>query len=172
MTAPADEVFASPQHDHDDCVRTALAAAEEVCRAKGVRLTPIRRRVLEIVWDSHKPIGAYAILEALQRDRQHAAGESSTAVAPPTVYRALDFLREHNLVHRVESLNAYLGCAHPGDRHAAQFLICLDCGTAAEVDSARLRGAVQAAAGDAGFAMAEAAVEISGHCPDCQAARP
>ncbi|MDO6806861.1 transcriptional repressor, partial [Wenyingzhuangia sp. 1_MG-2023] len=77
-------------------------------------------RVLELIWQSHKPVGAYELLPALAND-----GFNS---APPTVYRALDFLLDLGLVHRLHSLNAYVGCNHPGANHPVCFFICEHCG--------------------------------------------
>ena len=111
--------FPAESHDHDTCVADALAQAEEVCRRRGLRLTETRRRVLEIVWNSHKPVGAYDILEELGRDGKRPA--------PPTVYRALDFLIEAWLVHRLDSLSAFIGCSDPSHAHTGQFLICSEC---------------------------------------------
>ena len=93
--------FKREKHDHRRCVTTALDRAAKVCAAKGARLTAIRRQVLELVWQSHRPVGAYDILAALGRKRDY--------VAPPTVYRALEFLRAQGLVHRIEGLNAFVG---------------------------------------------------------------
>ena len=98
------------RHDHRHCVATALAAAVERCAASGAQLTPIRRRVLELVWSSHAPIGAYDILAKLAAD--------TGKVQPPTVYRALDFLKAQGLIHRIESRNAFIGCAQPDREHA------------------------------------------------------
>jgi Fur family zinc uptake transcriptional regulator len=92
-------------HQHEHCVHDALAAAEVLCAKRGVRLTAIRKRVLELVWASHQPLGAYAILDKLTNEGHKPA--------PPTVYRALEFLLEHGLIHRIASLNAFLGCIHP-----------------------------------------------------------
>ncbi len=168
MSAHPDAYFAGSDHDHGSCVTTALDSAAEVCQRRGVRLTPLRRQVLELVWQSHRPIGAYAVLDALQTNRRTTAGGEGRPVAPPTVYRALDFLLSQRLIHRIESLNAYIGCVHPGARHAAQFLICNDCGSAAELDSQSLLRAIDHAASDAGFAIERVAVEVSGRCPDCR----
>ncbi len=171
MAAIPDGIFAGSDHDHGNCVSTALDAAASVCQHRGVRLTPLRRQVLELVWQSHQPIGAYAVLDALQTDRRNAGTHGRTsAVAPPTVYRALEFLLGQRLIHRIESLNAYIGCIHPGARHTAQFLICNGCGSAAELDSEALLSAIEGAAADAGFAIERVAVEVSGRCPDCQGA--
>lgn len=154
--------FAKPGHNHQSCVADAVAAADTLCEAKGTRLTALRRRVLELVWSSHQPIGAYALLDALRKE--------DLASAPPTVYRALDFLLENGLVHRIESLNAFVGCAHPGDAHRGLFLICKSCRNAVEIDDARIARAIGNAAGDRGFAVQHATVEVTGTCPNCRRA--
>jgi Fur family zinc uptake transcriptional regulator len=152
--------FPAPEHDHRHCVDQALTEAAELCRQRGVRLTPIRRRVLELVWASHKAVGAYEILDALRHEHAGAA--------PPTVYRALDFLIAQGFVHRIESLNAFVGCPHPADRHAGQFLICLDCGAAAELDAAALESSITDRASKLGFEVAHATLEVTGRCRHCQ----
>lgn len=152
--------FPHPHHDHTACVAQALDAADAECRRSGARLTELRRRVLELVWCSHRPVGAYAVLESLGRD--------GFCAAPPTVYRALDFLLAQGLVHRIERLNAFIGCAHPGKPHGAHFLLCEKCGAAAELDDARIDEAVEAAAGRLGFTVSRKTVEIEGLCPACQ----
>ena len=153
--------FAGAEHDHAACVAEALAAAETVCQARGSRLTPLRRRVLELVWNSHCPVGAYDLLDRL--------GEEARRPARPTDYRSLDFLTAERLVHRIDSLNAFVGCAHPGHSHRAHFLICERCGVAAELDDAPLKAAVDQAAAAAGFALASETVELRGTCPHCRA---
>jgi len=152
--------FPSPHHDHGPCVAHALEAAEEECRRRGARLTDIRRRVLELVWRSHAPIGAYALLEALGK------------AAPPTVYRALDFLLAHGLIHRIEKLNAFVGCAHPGHAQAGQFLLCRACGAAAELNDATIEQAVRRAAHIHGFEISSLVVEAEGLCPTCRERTP
>ncbi len=128
-----------------------------------MRLTPLRRRVLELVWQSHAPVGAYDILRRL------AAAQGATA--PPTVYRALEFLLPHGLIHRIESLNAYVGCVHPDGAHGGQFLICSDCGAAAEVHDPRVEAALARRAAELGFAVARKTIELAGLCPPCQERR-
>jgi Fur family transcriptional regulator, zinc uptake regulator len=152
--------FPPPQHDHDDCVTAALDAAEELCRARGLRLTGLRRRVLELVWDSHKPAGAYEILDSLNREGKKAA--------PPTVYRALDFLIEADLVHRLDSLNAFVGCRDPSSSHSGQFLICRQCRSVAELDDADIDVLVGQKAAALGFTAVRQMVEIQGLCQDCR----
>lgn len=153
--------FPHPHHDHARCVAQALDAADEGCRRSGARLTDLRRRVLELVWRSHRPVGAYAVLEAL--------GSDGFSPAPPTVYRALDFLLAQGLIHRIERLNAFVGCTHPGQPHGAHFLLCSQCGAAAELNDARIDKAVEDAAGRLGFTVARKTVEVEGLCPACQA---
>ena len=157
---PEDPIFVRADHDHGPCVSAALAAAAELCERRGVRLTVLRRQVLELVWGSHAPQGAYAILETLHRRGRRAA--------PPTVYRALDFLLGQGLVHRIVSMNAYVGCTTPGALHAGHFLICGGCGTAAEVDGRRIGAAVRRRAAEVGFKVERETVELRGLCPSCQ----
>ncbi len=152
--------FPGAEHDHGNCVGEALDRAEAVCRRRGTRLTALRRRVLELVWGGHKPVGAYDILDGLRGERRKAA--------PPTVYRALEFLMEQRLVHRIESLNAFVGCCSPETSHAGQFLICNCCGAAVELDDARIGAAIADSAGRAGFVVERRIVEVEGVCPRCR----
>lgn len=149
------------RHDHEVCVADAVAAADELCRARGSRLTPLRRRVLELIWSSHRPVGAYTMLDQLRAERHSAA--------PPTVYRALDFLMEEGLVHRIQSLNAFVGCADPTHAHAGMFLICGDCGDALEIDDEDLDTSIHRAADRHGFKINRRVVEATGTCPGCLA---
>jgi Fur family transcriptional regulator, zinc uptake regulator len=146
-------------HDHGSCLTDALGEAETLCAERGARLTTIRRRVLEIIWQSHAPIGAYDILDALRKERRSAQ--------PPTVYRALDFLLAQGLAHRITSLNAYIGCTAPGRSHGAQMLICERCGTVAELDDMRIGDTVTSAARAVGFRITGQALEVIGVCRDC-----
>jgi len=152
--------FPALEHDHDGCVRAALDSAEETCERNGARLTSLRRHVLKLVWAGHAPMGAYAILEAL-----NAGGH---AAAPPTVYRALEFLRDQGLIHRVESLNAYIGCAHPDAAHTALVLLCTGCHRAAEFEDRGVDEKLRQAASARGFAVARQTIEVEGLCPDCR----
>ncbi len=152
--------FAGPGHDHRHCIAEALTSAEVLCRARGARLTPQRRHVLELIWTSHAPVGAYTLLDRLR--------QAGIRAQPPTVYRALDFLAEHGLVHRIESQNAYIGCARPADLHVAQFLLCNGCRTTLELDDSGIGAAIAARARKIGFAVGRATVEISGLCPNCR----
>ena len=150
-------------HDHQSCRAEALAHAERICARRGARLTKLRRRVLELIWESHAPVGAYDLLRRL--------GQERGAAAPPTVYRALDFLLEHGLIHRIESLNAFVGCAVPVEAHAGQFLICRQCGTAAEMHDPRVIRAINRGAAELGFAVERRTVEVRGLCPGCRGAQ-
>lgn len=155
--------FPAPDHDHAACVAHGLAAAEDLCRARGARLTDIRRRVLELLLaEGHRAVGAYDLLDRLNAD---AGGRKA---APPAVYRALDFLVEQGLAHRIASLNAFVGCVRPRDDHAAQFLICRRCGAVAELTGERLSQDLAQAAQRAGFTMLTAVVEAQGLCPRCR----
>ncbi|HUN51901.1 MAG TPA: Fur family transcriptional regulator [Candidatus Sulfotelmatobacter sp.] len=148
-------------HNHASCVDDAVAAADRVCAQNGTRLTELRRQVLELVWRSHEPVGAYAILE-------HLAVDSGRRPAPPTVYRALDFLLEQGLVHRIESRNAFFGCTRPGEKHLFEILLCTDCGRAAEVPGDRVTRAVKFSAAALGFEVDRQTVEVMGRCRDCR----
>lgn len=150
-------------HDHRRCVSRALQDAEVVCEARAGRLTDVRRRVLELVWSSHEPVGAYDILTRL-------AGERGKA-APPTVYRALEFLMEMGLVHRIDSLNAFIGCHSPREAHAAQFLVCRECHHVSEIDAPAIQRAILKETRDAGFSIDSGSLEVKGLCGDCNARR-
>lgn len=146
-------------HDHKQCIDTALARAEAICAERGLRLTPLRRHVLQLVWAGHKPVGAYDVLNALSSDGRRAA--------PPTVYRALDFLMEAGLVHRLDSLNAYIGCPDPAHAHSGQFLICRSCQDVIELDEGAINERIVAAAAAAGFEAERQMLEVRGVCSRC-----
>ena len=146
-------------HDHRHCIADALAIAERCCAARRVQFTPVRRRVLEILLERHCAMGAYDILDQLA-----AEGLGSQ---PPVVYRALDFLVRHGMAHRIEGMNAYAACAHPGQDHIPAFLICRDCKAVAETETALEQGRLGAAAQQAGFAIERVVVEAEGLCPAC-----
>jgi Fur family zinc uptake transcriptional regulator len=136
-----------------------LDRAEALCRRRGARLTAQRRQVLGIVLGAGRPVGAYEILEALRAEVPGAA--------PPTVYRALEFLMEQGLVHRLETLHAFVGCAHPDEPHASQFLICRACGAVRELEDPLVIRSVQAAAAASGFHSEHPVVEVTGCCARC-----
>ncbi len=147
-------------HDHRRCMADALKAAAELCHHRGVRFTPLRRRVLELIWGSHVPFGAYAILDALQ--------EGGKRVRPPTVYRALNFLQKQGLVHRIESQNAYIGCVDPARPHRGQHLICRNCGKVTELNDRAVEMTLLSGAKGKDFALDQATVEGEGLCRDCR----
>jgi Fur family transcriptional regulator, zinc uptake regulator len=155
-TAP----FPSVDHDHKNCVRQAMAQAERYCTELGLRLTELRRRVLELIWANHQPVGAYHLLEQLNSEGRKAA--------PPTVYRSLDFLLEHGLIHRISSLNAFVGCNHPGLSHDAQFFICEACGQAVELNDPGVESAIKRDAERIGFSVEKRTVEVAGVCAHCR----
>lgn len=151
--------FSRDNHKHSTCISEALEAAELSCKERGIRFTAIRRRVLELVWASHEPVKAYDVLDILRNERSSAA--------PPTVYRALEFLLEEGLVHKIESLNAYVGCGKPGHLDSGQFLICTGCGEVAELDDPELVNLIDAKAKQIGFTIKDQIVEIKGCCAHC-----
>ncbi len=149
-----------------DKLTRRLDQAAEACAAKGGRLTDIRRSVLALVIRAAGPVGAYTLLDALKAERANAA--------PVTIYRALDFLMEHGLIHKIERLNAFVACAESGEHehhdHAVQFLICRQCGTVAEMEDDGISAAVSQAAGKTGFRPDHATVEVEGTCGNCASA--
>jgi Fur family zinc uptake transcriptional regulator len=147
------------QHDHASCVSQALAAADARCQAEGLRLTPVRRKVLELLLQEHRALGAYAILDLLR--------EAGYGSQPPVAYRALEFLAAHGFVHKIERLNAFVACAHPGEIHSPAFMICRMCDAVAEAQSTPSKGALGAAARAAGFQIERTVVEAEGVCPAC-----
>ena len=158
LTQPA---FPAPDHDHGRCTADAMAHAERVCKRRAQKFTPIRRQVLQALLSSHRPIGAYEVINELAK--------SMPRPAPITVYRALDFLIENGLVHRIESRNAYLACAHDHDAAATvMFLICEACGSVGEIPANPVTQSLNAAARASGFAARLSVVEMSGVCAHCQ----
>ncbi len=158
---PADaEAF--HDHDHAACAREALQAALDRVRQRGARMTPVRRRTLEILLESHRAMGAYEVLERLAAD--------GFGHQPPVAYRALDFLVEQGLAHRVQRLNAFAACIHPDRDHAPAFLICRACQRVAEADAAPAGAALGRTAG--GFRVERLTIEALGLCPACAAVDP
>jgi len=153
--------MAAHAHDHKQCVSEALSSAERVCAERGTRLTPLRKRVLELVWESHEAIKAYELLDKLS--------DASGTAKPPTVYRALEFLLAQGLIHRIESENAYVGCRHPEQSHEFQLLICDSCRHVEEVSVAGISDALGKQARLQGFKISRQTVEVHGQCPRCAA---
>ncbi|HKL70260.1 transcriptional repressor [Salibaculum sp.] len=147
-------------HDHASCISDGLAQAEAQCAAEGLRLTPVRRKALEILLQEHRALGAYDML-----DRLRGAGFGSQ---PPVAYRALEFLVANGFAHKIECLNAFIACAHPGARHTPAFMICRACESVAEAQAAPARGSLGKAARATGFRIERTVVEAEGLCPACQ----
>lgn len=147
------------EHDHENCVETALKTAEARCKEEGLRLTPVRRKVLEMLLQEHRALGAYAILDRLR--------DEGFGSQPPVAYRALDFLVQNGFVHKIERLNAFVACSHPGAAHSPAFMICRKCDAVAEARSTPAKGVLGAAARAAGFEIERTVVEAEGICPDC-----
>jgi Fur family zinc uptake transcriptional regulator len=164
--------LAFAEHDHGQCRETMLDELSRAAKTRGLRLTPARVRVLELLSEAHRAMGAYELL-----DRLRAEGLGSQ---PPVVYRALDFLIEAGFVHKIERLNAYVACCQPGEGlgaepgmgHGACFLICSRCRKVAEVEDGALDIAIAQAAAGRGFAMRRIVLEIEGTCPACRAKAP
>jgi Fur family zinc uptake transcriptional regulator len=161
MTSPK-PTFPAPDHDHGRCAADALHHAEVVCKRREQKLTPIRRGVLQALLSSHRPLGAYEVIDELAK--------SMPRPAPITVYRALDFLMENGLVHRIESRNAFLACAHDHDATTmVAFLICESCGSVGEIPALPVAQSLNTAARATGFIPKLSVVEITGTCTHCHA---
>ncbi|MCP3462407.1 MULTISPECIES: Fur family transcriptional regulator [unclassified Bradyrhizobium] len=155
--------FPAPDHDHGRCTADALTHAEAVCEQRAQKFTPIRREVLKALLSSHRPLGAYEVIDELAK--------TMPRPAPITVYRALEFLMANSLAHRIESRNAYLACAHDHDATSAvAFLICERCGLVGEIPAASVAQGLNQAARASGFAPKLSVVEITGTCTHCQKA--
>lgn len=147
-------------HDHAHCIDKGVDAAVDYCAREGLKLTPQRRRVLEILLEDHRALGAYEILDRLRAE--------GLGAQPPIAYRALDFLVSHGFAHKIERLNAFTACGHMGQTHAPAFLICRECATVAETYADPTKGDLGRAARETGFTIERAVVEAEGLCPKCQ----
>ena len=148
---------------HAPAERVALAMS--LCDARGAQLTTLRRQVLELLWESGRPTGAHELIEALKF-------RNSRPVAPPTVYRALEFLMSQRFVLKIESRNACVPCAHPERRHDCPFFICSNCGVSAESEEPRVEQMLAEDAAVLGFRVTRRVVEVEGTCGSCIAAGP
>ncbi|MEO9189937.1 MAG: Fur family transcriptional regulator [Acetobacteraceae bacterium] len=144
-----------------------MKTAEDACLRNGARLMETRRQVLALVMATTEPVGAYTLLERLKAEKPNAT--------PVTIYRALGFLQEQGLVHKVERLNAFIGCIGQGEhhhhRHAAQFLICRNCGIVTEIEDTGIAASVDKVAASTGFRPARVTVEVEGTCAACAGGR-
>jgi len=143
-------------------VEDLLQQAEALCQKRNQRFTDLRKQVLSLVCQSEQPVGAYALLDQMK--------DSGRSAAPPTVYRALDFLQEQGFVHRLASNNTYLACAHPQHQHEAVFLVCRQCGHTRELHTSGIYHAVEVLANKVNFRVKHASVEVTGLCASCQPA--
>ena len=162
MTTPAEANYNftnPPEHDHKKCVSEALGTAEYLCVVRGVQLTPIRHQVLELIWESHKAVKAYELLDRIK--------PLMDAAKPATIYRALDFLIEQGLIHRVESLNAFVGCSCSAHQHEQLLLICNNCQEVEERSAPEVMQALSQDIKQAGFTVHSKAIEIHGICAKC-----
>lgn len=161
MMGPTTEAGAGSGHDHGACISGALAKAERLCRERGARLTPLRRAVLEQIWQSHEAVKAYDLI--------HRLSSADHTVKPPTVYRALEFLLDQGLIHRIESLNGFVGCTHPGLEHDVMLLICDACSKVMELTNGGAHRALCTEARRQGFQLNQPIVEGRGLCGQCRA---
>lgn len=143
-------------HDGDAFVREV----ERACQQRGLRLTPLRANALRLIADAGRPVKAYDLLDQMKATHD--------AAAPPTVYRALDFLLENGFIHKLASINAYVGCHHPGAaQHAVPFLICDNCQSATELEDERIVESLDARARAMGFTPQAQTLEVHGLCAEC-----
>ena len=149
-------------HDHHSCIRDGLVAVERACAERGLQFTPVRRRVLELLLEGHRAMGAYEILDVLR--------DEGLGSQPPVAYRALDFLVTHGFAHKIERLNAFAACMHPGEDHTPAFLICRSCHSVAETHADPAQGLLGRAVRETGFDVEQAVIEAVGLCPACRAA--
>lgn len=147
-------------HDHGRCINAALLRATDLCAEQNARMTTTREAVLRLLWQSHQPLGAYQLQDQL-------AVMLDKRIAPPTVYRAIEFLLQLGLIHRIPSLNAYIGCPFPNSEHSNLFMICTECGSAAEVAHHTLNAVLQNASDKANFTLQSQNLELFGLCPGC-----
>lgn len=150
-----------PKHHVDDA-HAFVEAVERACQERGLRLTPIRSRVLELIAAAGKPVKAYELLDLVR------AQKGVGADAPPTVYRALDFLMANGFVHKLESVNAFVACHHPNsDQHSVPFLICDRCHSAVELEDREVVSQLEARAKALGFQPQAQTLEVHGLCARC-----
>ena len=152
--------------NHQQCIDAALSSARAICEQQKVRLTPLRQSVFLLIWQSHKPLGAYELIDRL-------ACETQRPIAPPTVYRTLEFLLDQGLIHRIHSLNAYIGCPYPkahqaDSQRAHYFFICRVCHIAEELIDSAIVEKIDAAGKTVGFGCEQQWLEVTGLCQQCQ----
>ncbi|GAA0322885.1 transcriptional repressor [Psychrobacter aestuarii] len=153
-------------------VQARIVAAQQHCRTRGVRFTPLRQQIYALILSAAAPVGAYDLITLLQQarldDESETPAPASKNVAPPTVYRSLEFLLSEGLIHQLTSINAYVPCCHPRAQHTAAFLICDACHSVQECSSMPAKEIIHFAEADAGFVVARSVIELSGRCQACQ----
>ncbi|MBB5207093.1 Fur family transcriptional regulator [Chiayiivirga flava] len=149
---------ANPDHHVHD-LPDFLREVADVCAERGLRLTPLREKVLRLVAESGRPVKAYDLLDRIHDDKGTAA--------PPTVYRALDFLLENGFIHKLESINAFVGCHQPRVQHSVPFLLCDGCHTAVELEDERVTTLLNEQARALGFRPQAQTLEVHGLCAKC-----
>jgi Fur family transcriptional regulator, zinc uptake regulator len=154
--------FDPSHHNHADCQADLISRAEEICLARGSKLTGQRRDILACVAEGHSAVGAYEIIEKMAK--------TGARHAPVTIYRALDFLTELGLVHKIRCRNAYVACSHAHEGKPAALLICETCGIVAEVDAPDLAQTIARRARGLGFTPRQAVMELMGTCQSCEQA--
>lgn len=162
----------SDHHDHQHHVhrhdpKEHLEYAKAYCEARGTRFTPLREEVFSLILSSNRPLGAYDLITALQNRRQ-ATDAKNKNVAPPTVYRSLEFLLSEGLIHQLSSINAYVPCCHPRSAHTAAFLICQKCHSVEECSNIPVNAMIDFVKNDAGFEIEHAVIELRGICRACR----
>ena len=144
---------------HKSCIKEALIEAKTICDQRGVKLTKLRETVLKLIWKNHTYVKAYDLLEELKK--------IDDSAKPPTVYRSLDFLMENGFIHKIQSLNAFVGCSHPGEHNECYFLICKECRNIEECHSENINKFVQSTSSNNNFSANQITLEISGICQEC-----
>ena len=152
------------EHDHAKCASLLLDTARDLCAERGLRLTPVREKVLKLLLKSHAPLGAYYILAEL--------AASGFRAQPPVAYRALDFLVENGLAHRIEKINAFVACSQPHEKHSPIFMICNDCEQVAETSIKPQGSSLYRTARAIGFDIQHTVVEAEGLCAACRERAP
>ncbi len=158
-TAGPSEPLGFETHDHANCISAAISEAEAHCAREGLRFTPVRRKALEILLQEHRALGAYDMLDRLR--------EAGFGSQPPVAYRALEFLVANGFAHKIERLNAFVACSHPGANHSPAFMICRQCDSVAEAQATPASGDLGETARAAGFRIERTVVEAEGLCPAC-----
>ena len=148
------------KHNHARCIDTALSNAEQQCQRAQLQLTPVRKRVLELLLSEHKAMGAYDVLSRIAAE--------GLGTQPPVAYRALDFLVANGFAHKIERLNAFVACSHPGKNHSPAFMICRGCNAVAETRATPSNGKLGQMARASGFLIEQTVFEAEGICPACQ----